>query len=323
LSSWFCWFRPGSILEAVRRNSTRRYILLAGQILITTSLIFTLIFVFDWNRIGEHLASAKLDFLAAAVVCIIGALSFGALNIWILLSGFTQISFTNVLRFYLVSWCTFLLLPGSVGDAVQIVLLKEAGVPYRDGGAIYITDKQVTLVLTMLIALTGGLIYLRPYLRLGILLAVVALIGLVMTAAYTLAQRSHNEWVLRLLSLVSALISFCQNYPGRVVMNAIGTLIKLTLTALSHWLTFGAVGAELNFGFVFTVAIVAGLVAYLPVAFNGVGTVEFTAVTLYGLRSVPAQQVLATYVILRASNVLLAVAGILVSRLLMRGLRYS
>ena len=98
-------------------------------------------------------------------------------------------------------------------------------------------------------------------------------------------------------------------------MNVLGTFVKLATTGLSHWLSFRAIGAELDFGIVITVAVLAGLVAYVPVAFNGLGTVEFTAMTLYRVSNVPDYQVLATYVILRAGNFLTAALGLFLSRL--------
>jgi uncharacterized protein (TIRG00374 family) len=118
------------------------------------------------------------------------------------------------------------------------------------------------------------------------------------------------------LELAAAPVRFYKNYPSRVRMNTLGTLTKLAITALSHWLAFRAVGADVSYGVVFTVAVLAGLVAYVPIAFNGLGTVEFAAVTLYGINNVPAHQVLATYLILRTGNIFLAMLGLLLSRLL-------
>jgi uncharacterized membrane protein YbhN (UPF0104 family) len=294
----------------------RRYVLIPAQLVITLSFLSALIFFFDWNRIRETVASVRLDFLFGAGACLVAILIFGALNIWILLTGVTEISFKTTLHVYLLSWCTFLLLPGSTGDAVQLFLLKEAGVPYRDSGAVYITDKVVTLGVAILVAVAGGLIYFRPFLRPWIFLGIAALLALIMTVAHKLRQRSRNVWILRVLSFAGAPVLFYKNHASRVRMNVLGTLTKLVITGLSHWLTFRAVGADVSFGVILTVAVLAGLVAYVPVAFNGLGTVELAAVTLYGVYNVPAHQAFATYLILRASNLALAFAGALLSRLL-------
>jgi len=303
-------------IDELRPANCRRYVLLSAQLLITLSLLFALIFFFDWNRIWETLASVRVNFLFGTVVCLVAILMVGAIDIWILLNGVTEMSFKATLRVYLLSWCTFLLLPGSAGDAVQLFLLKEAGVPYRDSGAVYITDKLITLAMAIVVAVTGGLIYFRPFFQPWIPLGMAALVGLIVTGAYKLGQRSRNVWILRVLSFAGAPVLFYKNHASRVRMNVLGTLTKLVITALSHWLAFRAIGAEVSFGVVFTVAVLAGLVAYVPVAFNGLGTVELAAVTLYGVYNVPAHQVLATYLTLRASNLALAFAGMLASRLL-------
>jgi hypothetical protein len=298
--------------------NSRRYVLSAAQLFITLSLLFALIFLFDWTRIGETLAFVRFDFLVGVIVCLVVIVILGALNIWVLLNGVSRVSFRTTLNVYLLSWCSFLLLPGSAGDAVQLVLFKQAEIPYRESGTVYLTDKIVSLGAAMAVGIVGGLIYFRPFLRLWVLLGITTLLSLIVTAGYKLGQRSGNVWMSRVLSFVGAPLTCYRNHSNRVRINVLGTLIKFIMTGLSHWLAFRAVGAEVGFGVVFTVAVLAGLVAYLPIAFNGLGTVELAAVTLYGIHNVPAHQVLATYVILRTGNILLAILGLLLFRLLGR-----
>ena len=199
---------------------------------------------------------------------------------------------------------------------MQLLFLKEAGVPYDDSGMAYITDKFITLILTLVLSVVGGLVYFRSYLPWSILIVTATSIVLIIVVAHIAARRTRSRWVSRALAFVTSPIDYSKNHPGRVVLNGVGTATKVALTGLSHWLTFQAVGVDVNFGIVITVAFLAGLVAYVPIAFNGLGTVELAALWLYRVPNVPAHQVLATYFILRASIVLMALTGLLVSRFL-------
>jgi len=54
------------------------------------------------------------------------------------------------------------------------------------------------------------------------------------------------------------------------------------------------------------VAISSGLVAYLPLSANGIGTVEMAGAGLFGEIGVSLPVVLSMYVLLRLANILLA-----------------
>jgi uncharacterized membrane protein YbhN (UPF0104 family) len=286
------------------------------QLAITLSVIIFICLYLDWDRIEQTLTSARLDLLVGTWLCLAVISALGAFNMWVLLDGLRKVSFEITFRSYLISWCAFLFLPSSTGDAMQLLFLKEAGVPYDDSGMAYITDKFITLILTLVLSVVGGLVYFRSYLPWSILTVTATSIVLIIMVAHIAARRTRSRWVSRALAFVTSPIDYSKNHPGRVVLNGVGTATKVALTGLSHWLTFQALGIDVNFGIVITVAFLAGLVAYVPIAFNGLGTVELAALWLYRVPNVPAHQVLATYFILRASIVLMALTGLLVSRFL-------
>jgi uncharacterized membrane protein YbhN (UPF0104 family) len=302
--------------DCIYTGNIRRYLLFLIQLAITLSLIISICLILDWDRIKATLVSTRVDLLVGTWLCLAASSALGAFNTWILLDGLRKVSFEIALRSYLISWCAFLFLPGSTGDAMQLLFLKEAGVSYRHSGTAYVTDKLITLILTLLLSVVGGLVYFRSYLRVSVLIITAALIVLVVTAVLIAARRTRSRWVLRALDFVSSLLDYSKNHPWRLGLNGAGTAMKMILTGLSHWFTFQAVGTDVSFGIVVTVAFLAGLVAYVPIAFNGVGTVEFAAVWLYRATNVLAHQVLATYLLLRASIALMALIGLLISRFL-------
>jgi uncharacterized membrane protein YbhN (UPF0104 family) len=302
--------------DCIYTDNIRRYLLFLIQLAIALSLIISICLILDWDQIKATLASTRMDLLVGAWLCLAASSALGAFNTWILLDGLRKVSFEIALRSYLISWCAFLFVPGSTGDAMQLLFLKEAGVPYRDSGTAYITDKLITLILTLLLSIVGGWVYFHSYLHSSILIVIGTLTVLIVTVAHIAARRTHSRWLSRALGFVSSPLDYCKIHPWRVGLNGAGTATKMVLTGLSHWFTFQAVGADVNFGIVITVAFLAGLVAYVPITFNGLGTVEFAAVWLYRATNVLAHQVLATYLLLRASIALMALIGLVISRFL-------
>ena len=69
-------------------------------------------------------------------------------------------------------------------------------------------------------------------------------------------------------------------------------------------------GLDLVVAFTF----LAGLVAYLPVAFNGVGTVELAAIGLYGSQGFAEAPVLASYLLVRCLMAVVVLVGLWVTR---------
>jgi uncharacterized membrane protein YbhN (UPF0104 family) len=54
-----------------------------------------------------------------------------------------------------------------------------------------------------------------------------------------------------------------------------------------------------GFGSITIISQTAGLIAYVPISFNGLGTVEVSAIALFGAAGVEAAAVVSTYVALR------------------------
>jgi len=80
------------------------------------------------------------------------------------------------------------------------------------------------------------------------------------------------------------------------------TAIKTLLTGLSYWLVLHAIDpAAPRFGTTTVISQSAGLIAYLPISFNGIGTVEVSAIALFRSVGLASATVLSAYLVLRAT----------------------
>lgn len=297
-------------LARLAKGAAGRRLLLAAQALVAVTLLTGLVLFVDWHTLAREVAATDPKAVAGSALAVVAVLLVGAFDLWILLRALAPLSYAATLRVYVVAWGSFLALPGSAGDAVQILLLRRADVPYRHGAGVYLTDKLVTLAVNLAVVAVGGAILLRDQVRSGLLALLVAAAAGAALAIYLLARRSANRWIQRAVALVDGAVAFARRHPGRMTANAGGTAAKLVLSALAAWLLLRGVGAEISLPEVLVVHPAAALVAYLPVAFNGVGTVELAAVALYGGLGVASEDTLATYLILRGVILVVALAGL-------------
>lgn len=284
--------------------------LLAFQIVVAALLIGGLVSFLDWRTLLREVATVEPTALAVASAALVAILLVGAFDLWVLLVAVVPIPYLTTLRVYVVAWASFLALPGSAGDAVQILLLRDAEVGYRQGTAVYLADKLVTLAVTLAVVAAGGWIYFRTRIRVGLLLLLVAAALALGAAGYALLRRATSRLATRVAGLLGSALAYARHHPGRMAANLAGTVTKLLLAAVAVRSLFLGLGVDVPLAVVFVVHHAAALVAYVPVAFNGIGTVELAAVALYGALGVASRDVVALYIVLRGLVLALAVLGV-------------
>jgi hypothetical protein len=88
--------------------------------------------------------------------------------------------------------------------------------------------------------------------------------------------------------------------PARVLLNIGLTVLKVVVTGIAYWAMFNALGeTDLTVLRVVVLATSAGLIAYLPISINGLGTVEAAGIFLFGQAGIGATTVISAYIGLR------------------------
>jgi uncharacterized protein (TIRG00374 family) len=275
------------------------------------------------TAIGPRALLATLRGAAPAWILPIVGLSIawlllGALNVWLLLRVLSPVSHRIFVRAYVTSWAVSLLLPGQLGDATQVLLLRQHGVPVASSGAAYLLDKAISLIWLSAVAACGLALYTRfsPGLWLLVLLALVSAAA----GAAVLASRMRLEPGTRLgrlkavfMSSIEQLVAF-RGRPGSLLRNLALTIGKWGLTVLLYLSAFLAFGARPDLAAVATIPIVSSLVGYLPITVAGAGTMELTGVLLFREVGVQAATVLSVYLLLRSVLLLVALALVLTSK---------
>ncbi len=280
-------------------------------------LLLLLITLVDYNEVIRILKSLQKTWVIAAAMCIICATLLGAFNAHLLLDRKGTISRTIFLPIYWLAWAFSLITPGQIGDIATIAtLLKKQGIDWYLSLGRSLLDKLISFVVMIVLAVAGiyytsiqyinfkqfDWLYLLPILLVaGFLICLFHLI----LANYFSPHLSGFRGLLR-QTLQEGKETIVQ-HPLKVIITILLSIIKMLLIGTSYWCIFRSMGTD-NIDLVKTVALTAtsSLVAYLPISFNGIGTVEASGIVLFSQLGMTTSMILTGYLSLRILVMLLA-----------------
>ncbi|MDA8019984.1 MAG: flippase-like domain-containing protein [Thermoanaerobaculia bacterium] len=281
------------------KRLARRWRLVVGL-----GLLGSLVHVVGPGELLAVFSRASPGLLFLLVVLLAVWLLLGAANVWILLRSLKEIPFLVFLRVYAVSWATSLLLPGQLGDSTQVLFLRRYDVPMASSGAAYLIDKALSLFWMLAVAAAGlGHYASFPWTWIAGLM-VAGVIGVVSTYGLwrSFSRRSWGrlESARIRISRLAAQGATFRHRRGVLMLNSSNTILKWVLLTWIYQVAFAAFDQEIGWFHAATYPVVSSLVGYLPITAGGAGTMEWTAVALFGSLGVPAVDVLAAYLVLRA-----------------------
>jgi len=264
-----------------------------------------------WGR----LRAVDPSYFATAMVAIVAGTVLGAVNSYLICGASQVMGFIEYLRAFWVAWAVGLAMPGQVGDMLTLTqVLRSRGIPLSQSVARTGVDKVMSLVCTLLIASQlfrlGDALVLRS-LSVG---AIVLLLGIVVSVAMSLWALHRirrwgftNRWIIGAIATAAEVARIVLDRPRLLLWNLGLSLVKIGLTGISYWLVLRGLSDHVPPLTNVTIAAVSsGLVAYLPLSANGIGTVEVAGTGVFGEVGVEPAVVLSMYVLLRLANFLLA-----------------
>jgi uncharacterized protein (TIRG00374 family) len=258
-------------------------------------------------RVGWALLSA----LATAVLVLLGGL-----NVWLLLRKLSEVRFRDFLPAYLASWAVGLVIPGQLGDASQIVFLREQGVPAMRSGAAYAVDKALSFLFLATVAAVGASHYLLAVSGPALWIVPVVLVSVVFFLLGLVRRiRPPSSELLR--PIHARVVEFCNHASSLRTQRAalLGnfglTCAKWVVLSACYWCAFRAFNQIVPIRAAATIPSVSTMVGYIPVSIGGIGTVEWSAAYLFSHEQVSAATVVVTYFFLRLIQYLLAGGSVL------------
>lgn len=299
---------PATAPRALRRLKP---VLTLGGVALLVGLIVWVGPAAFWDRL-RHVDAADLAGATAAIV--VGTL-VSAVNSYLITGASAVMRFFEFLRAFWIAWAVGLAVPGQVGDVLTLThVLRRRGMPLSQSMARTGADKVVSLICTLALATQLFRLADTAALRSLSLGAAVLLAGVVVGVAASVSilhamRRRHfgNRWILGAISTAAEFARIVRVRPGLLATNALLSLVKIALTGISYWLVIrGLAGSAPALPHVTIAAVSSGLVAYLPLSANGIGTVEAAGTGIFGALGLAADVVLPMYVLLRLANIVLA-----------------
>jgi uncharacterized membrane protein YbhN (UPF0104 family) len=276
-------------------------------------LLAILLLQVDPVALLHALARPSWAILAAAGGAILGGTLIAAFNSYLLINCHQGIRFRDYLPIYWLAWAAGLLLPGQVGDLVVISsLIRRHEMEWHTSLGRTLVDKAISFLVVSgfafigLVGLDQAHLFRWPALSwvewggLGVLLAL-ALAGLAARLPRLLAHHAERPGPLGLIARTLREIgAVARLHPARMGINLVLTAARTLIVGGAYWLVFLGTGQAVPpLLETACLASASGLVAYLPISLNGIGTVEWAGVALFGLRGIPAVDVVSSYLLLR------------------------
>lgn len=277
---------------------------------IAISLLIILFAVIGIDNILRTLREINLLWGALVALCLCLLFFLGALNVWILLRALRPIPLADFVVAYSYSWAVSLISPGQAGDASLILFMRRYDVPLRQSGAAYTLDKAITVLLFGVVACVGAFVAIEEFkaLRLPFLVFGLSIVAGALVTAFVFSKfpAGTGERPSRWGRFRRELDTFREKWHV-LLLNFGMTTLKWMVVSLTYWLAFRSFGVPVAWRDIAVIPIMATLVGYIPISLAGIGTVEVTAVFLFGKVGIEQPAVVSTYLLLRTMQFSLAI----------------
>lgn len=286
-------------------------------------LLFIIVFYFGAEDIVNNIVGLNPQWILLAVILICLSTFLGSINIYILLrtNEREKQRYSSILQVYWLSWAIGLVVPGQVGDVASLtLLLKKKKLVWTDVLGYALLDKVISFIVISSFASIGLISLIMPIGLSVSAVIVLAVFSLVLYVSFKFGKiflrKKKNSYdsgdskgkiisiLIRITSNISELYS---DKPGIILVNAFISINKVILIGLSYWAVFASLGYQ-DISALMTVLLscASSIVAYIPVSFNGLGTVEITGITLFYQLGMGAAAVTTVYIVLRILVLIIA-----------------
>lgn len=282
-------------------------------IILRLTLGILLLILLIWNvsldKLLLSIAQVSLSYLFLAISYQYASIFLGAFNQYILFTAFSNLPFKSFLAAYFKAYAFGLLLPSQIGDASIAFFLKSEGLYYSQTLSVYILDKFLTFILYVLVLFLflgdimgySNIISLSSIIALGLSLLIAFYIIVRLTSSFPVSWR-ENRLMRFIHNLSSQLFFFTKHHPFLLLINFFLTCFKLGFVMLCYHAMITSLNYSLSIWNVGLAAIASGIVGYIPVSIQGLGTVEAMALLNFKTLGVSPPDVLVCYLVLRSNN---------------------
>jgi glycosyltransferase 2 family protein len=225
------------------------------------------------------------------------AITFGALNIYLLLSATSiSVSFKTWWKYYAKSWALGLITPAKVGEFSLVYFLRKKQVKIGSSVALILIDKIITFFLMIIIALFSSQLFSNQF---NITYLLFSAFSLFLVLALFITNKTLKNYVIKKLNyrIITSFITKIKGYSQTIIevfqnkrfitANFGLTLFRYFIGVYVIHLAFFLIGNPVNYWHIFIIQSLVILISSVPITNAGLGLKEGTAVFLFSLVGVP------------------------------------
>ena len=298
---------------------SRRRILVSIQIVLGLVILIFVAYKLNFKEIFALFSKINILWALFAALFTVVFFLISAYNLHFVLSRFCKIPFIFFLKSYTHSYILNFVAPAQLGDASIPLFLKKHDVPVELSGIAYLVDKFNTILVYCIVGFSGAYFIfhaLDPYLFFLVPLAFVAMTGIILLSIKLLPNKS--KLINKIRNLADRLIiqiKLLEHNWQLIIISFFLSLLKWIVLCLAYYFAFKAFMPDPPFPQIGIIPILSTLVGLIPITFGGIGTVELSAIYLFGLIGVDKIVVLDSYIILRLMQYLTAFSFYIVNHI--------
>jgi uncharacterized protein (TIRG00374 family) len=290
-------------------------ILTIAKAVITVALIVYIFSKVDLVAVGNQLLSANLWLVLLALLLFMGAILINGFK-WFVLLRAQQVTvpFSAVAQYMFVGFFFNNVLPANIGgDVMRGYEMARYTDRTAQAAVSVVVDRIIGLIAYMTAAAVMSIIVVAllgyTQLRLLLVLAAVALLGVAGTLAILLSRRLRRlvgrvfQWrglapLAPVYEGVSQAFDAYRFQYRALIWAFLIALAGLTATSFVNWLLFEALGGGVNLTYIFLFNPLIALVLLVPISIGGHGVIQNAYPFFYGLVGVSEEQAVAVSVLM-------------------------
>jgi len=285
------------------------------KLIITIFLVFFLIFKIGLDSIYNAFLQLNIFYLLLIVPIFFIVFILGAINIAILLIPLKHnLKFSNIFKYYSLSWAAGLLTPARLGEFSIIYHFNKHKMSLGSSTAAILLDKITTTLLYILIGLIGIVLFFYNenmkifliFLILYLLVFIAAILVFISEKGRNLVKNIFRNRFKKFTGFSKTMLLYFKKRIDLVIYNVIITIIKTLFMVLTVYWLFLGFGTHISFWLVFCITVLGSIVSFLPISISGLGVRESLVIVLYANVGVPASIVFSNYLITNTMNYVFA-----------------
>ncbi len=285
------------------------------------------------DNIIQSFLQMNLLLFAIALLILVPIILLKAYKQSLLVNGFgVKLGILDSAKIWLIGFFFSIITPGKSGDVIKCVYISDKTTVSVGKGLLAVVverffDVAVLFALTLL-----GIFVMSSFLifDVDLFIPILAIFLLFLACTYLLTKKNlvfvvfrpfyrffipkrFNEKIKGGLDEFFDGVKIYKSKKGLMLKAGLLTVLLWVISAIQYYVLALSLNIPISFEYLFLIMPIVNLLGILPIAFNGIGTREFSLVFFFALVSLPASSAVSFSLLVFIATILLGVPGFLLT----------